>query len=607
MLRIKDDRLDYGKLLAPPAGFELEMAAGTTYSLDLEALTFAAMSMGFAEDADSLIKENEVYLLAALRKVASRTVLFHEAGHILVSASKRNNRLFPLLEKMVVPVALDSNGNYPAFHPKMWLLAFKKKDGGEMCYRFIVLSRNLTFDRSWDIAVALEGSERKEDEQLDNKSKPICNLLKFLKGKTKNSNHKNIIDNLIQKVKQVNFRVLPPAEDFEILPLGIGENACKINEDIWLGEKVSKGFNELVIVSPFLSKDIIERFCKRRVLKNNRRTLITRRSSLSELEADCMKPDKGFEVFCLKDSVVDGEDFISDDNLLKQKQDIHAKIFSVTKWNATWLYMGSMNATNAAFNRNVELDIMLKLNGKYNSSALMSELLAPGEGSPECLFEKIDALPQNSVDSGSKDKLTKLLKDFCRAGVTATVANGSNAGLYTVTVSISNYNDEFKVISLNPITVENISVEVCSGSLCFYNIELKNLTEFYRVSISDGEGNNLSRIVKIPTAVIPGDRDSAIYSEIINSPSKLYEYAAFLLSNNKLQSLIDASSASSRKGSGSGKAVLHTAIYESMLEAAVRNGEELKEIEEMIKMIPDSNGAKTALSSLMNSFKKFLK
>lgn len=606
MLRIKDDRLDYGKLLTPPAGFELEMAAGTTYSLDLEALTFAAMSMGFAEDADSLIKENEVYLLAALRKVASRTVLFHEAGHILVSASKRNNRLFPLLEKMVVPVALGSNGNYPAFHPKMWLLAFKKKDGGEMCYRFIVMSRNLTFDRSWDIAVALEGFERKEEEELNNKSEPICNLLKFLKGKTKNINHKNIIDNLIKKVEQVNFRVLPPAVGFEILPLGIGKNACKVNEDIWLGEKVRKGFNELVIVSPFLSNDIIERFCERTLLKNNRRTLITRRSSLSELEADCMKPDNGFEVFCLKDTVVDGEDFISDDNLLKQRQDIHAKIFSVTKWNATWLYMGSMNATNAAFNRNVELDIMLKLNGKYNSSALMGELLAPGEGSPECLFEKIDALPQNSDDSGNKDKLTKLLKDFCRAGVTA-VANGSNEGPYTVTVSICNYNDGFKVFSLNPITVEDISVKVYSGSLCFHNIELKNLTEFYRVSISDGEGNNLSRIVKIPTEGIPEGRDSAIYCEIINSPSKLYEYAAFLLSNNKLQSLIDASSVSSCKGSGSGKAVLHTAIYESMLEAAVRNGEELKEIEEMIKMIPDSNGAKTALSNLMNSFKKFLK
>ncbi len=606
MLRIKDDRLDYGKLLAPPAGFELEMAAGTTYSLDLEALTFAAMSMGFAEDADSLIKENEVYLLAALRKVASRTVLFHEAGHILVSASKRNNRLFPLLEKMVVPVALGSNGNFPAFHPKMWLLAFKKKDGGEMCYRFIVMSRNLTFDRSWDIAVALEGSERKEEEELNNKSEQICNLLKFLKGKTKNKNHERIIDNLIQKVGQVNFRVLPPAVDFEILPLGIGKNAYEINKDIWLGEKVSKGFNELVIVSPFLSKDIIERFCKRRVLKNNRRTLITRRSSLTELDQKCMEQGNGFEVFCLKDSVVDGEDFISDDNLLKQRQDIHAKIFSVTKWNATWLYMGSMNATNAAFNRNVELDIMLELKGKYNSSALMGELLAPGEGSPECLFEKIDALPQNSDDSGNKDKLTKLLKDFCRAGVTA-VANGSNEGYYTVTVSISNYNDEFKVISLNPITVEDISVEVCSGSLCFNNIELKNLTEFYRVSIGDSEGNNLSRIVKIPTEGIPEGRDSAIYGEIINSPSKLYEYAAFLLSNNKLQSLIDASSASSCKGSGSGKAVLHTAIYESMLEAAVRNGEELKEIEEMIKMIPDSNNAKTALSSLMNSFKKFLK
>lgn len=38
MLHPKNNRIDYGEQLIPPAGYELAHAIGTTYSLDLEAL-----------------------------------------------------------------------------------------------------------------------------------------------------------------------------------------------------------------------------------------------------------------------------------------------------------------------------------------------------------------------------------------------------------------------------------------------------------------------------------------------------------------------------------------------------------------------------------------
>lgn len=48
MFDIEQDRCDYGRLLAPPEGFELDAAVATTYSLDLETLTFAAIALGMA-------------------------------------------------------------------------------------------------------------------------------------------------------------------------------------------------------------------------------------------------------------------------------------------------------------------------------------------------------------------------------------------------------------------------------------------------------------------------------------------------------------------------------------------------------------------------------
>ena len=61
MLNPNTDRLDYGRLLAPPPGFHLDFAVGTTYSLDLDALVGAALSLTLGEETDSALLENPVW------------------------------------------------------------------------------------------------------------------------------------------------------------------------------------------------------------------------------------------------------------------------------------------------------------------------------------------------------------------------------------------------------------------------------------------------------------------------------------------------------------------------------------------------------------------
>jgi hypothetical protein len=54
---------------------------------------------------------------------------------------------------MVVEVQAPKGG---VFHPKLWLLRYTAENQPAF-YRLLNLSRNLTFDRSWDIILCLEG------------------------------------------------------------------------------------------------------------------------------------------------------------------------------------------------------------------------------------------------------------------------------------------------------------------------------------------------------------------------------------------------------------------------------------------------------------------
>ena len=331
------DRTGYSSILMPPDGYRLDRAVGTTYSLDLEALTAVAICLGLSEETDSKLMQNPIGMLNALQKVSDKIVLFCEAGQIKVST--KPTALSILLEKMVVEVALPKDrqlGRYPSFHPKTWVLAYVNAEGDKK-YRFVVMSRNLTFDRSWDISFAMDSSENVRQKK---KTQPICDFLDYLVTNVHNTSNnagkkRNLIRGLCADVKDVSFSLDSKifGENFEVLPLGIGKNAYRMQEDIlFCKEKgnANSSFNELVVMSPFLSESVIADFnLTDRALSDCKRTLITRRSELGKLKTSDVD---NFTIYALKDEIIDGEDEISDELADKKKQDIHAKIYLRRKY-----------------------------------------------------------------------------------------------------------------------------------------------------------------------------------------------------------------------------------------------------------------------------------
>ena len=412
------DRTDYSGILMPPDGYRLDRAVGTTYSLDLEALTAVAICLGLSEETDSKLMQNPIGMLNALQKVSDKIVLFCEAGQIKVPT--KPTALSILLEKMVVEVALPKDrqlGRYPAFHPKTWILAYVNAEGDKK-YRFVVMSRNLTFDRSWDISFAMDSSKNVRQKK---KTQPICDFLDYLVTNVHNTSNnagkkRNLIRGLCADIKDVSFSLDSKifGEDFEVLPLGIGKNAYRMQEDILFCKErgnANSTFNELVVMSPFLSESVIADFnLTDRALSDCKRTLVTRRSELGKLKASDVD---NFTIYALKDEIIDGEDEISDELADKKKQDIHAKIYLRRKYSDVDLYLGSMNASYSAINKNVEMMLWLGTKNMYlNGNKFLEDIFCGPAGDVKNPFEEVtvaDAVLE--TESDNRDLLEQKIKD----------------------------------------------------------------------------------------------------------------------------------------------------------------------------------------------------
>ena len=164
-----DERTLLVDLLAPPeAGFRLEHAVATTFTLHLTALL--PLPLGLA-GADLSTSTDPLSVLQAIRNYADRIDIFCQAGHVAVPAQR--NDLLAFLEPMVHQVRAPRRGHL--FHPKLWILRFVDDDDER--FRLVCGSRNLTHDRAWDAAICLEGRRTLQPRKLN---RPLADLLASL-------------------------------------------------------------------------------------------------------------------------------------------------------------------------------------------------------------------------------------------------------------------------------------------------------------------------------------------------------------------------------------------------------------------------------------------
>ncbi len=608
MLNPNDDRLDYGQVLAPPDNYTLDFAVGTTYSLDLDALIGACIALGLSEETDSDLMKNPICLLEALRTTSDKVALFCEGSQIHMP----NNvtPLYILLEKMVFQVNTVKHrgiSKYPSFHPKFWLLRYVDENKNPL-YRVVVLSRNLTFDRSWDVTFCMDGTV---NGRKTLKTTPIIDFLSYLTHQLpsdENAKEKQKKVRILQKeLPYVHFDLNSKEfEDFAFLPVGVKDANGKFynTEAAPFYPLFQDTFHELLIMSPFLTGSVIKDFNDRNTyISHTDYMLITRAMSLSKLKKeDC----SNFRIFTMKDAVVDGESAISEEETQIQKQDIHAKIFMVRKNSDSYLYLGSLNSSYNAINGNVEFMIMLKSKNRWlNLSKLSASLFGGTEDGLANPFQEVTLSENMTVDKDDEVQsvLDGYIKEINRMKPKATVVPIEDK--FDINVAFEKFVDSEYTVKISPLLSNK--TEDLSENVIFTSVSLMQLSEFYKISVSDGS-KTVTRVLMIQTEGLPEDREKAVVSSIVDNKECFYRYIAFLLGDSFVMSALEYSTDNEVLGTNQNrKTVRLPALYEKMLQTAATAPERFKEIDYLIKAISSDGVIPEHFEELYNTFKKAVK
>lgn len=568
MLNTHSDRLDYREILSPPPKYKVSFVTGTTYSLDLETLTAICAILGLSVEGDTELIESPLHMLEAIRRASGNLLIFCQGGQI--KTPDKPNKLLPLLDNCVCEVNLK---NKKSFHPKTWFIKYSS-DGLPDKYRLVVLSRNLTFDRSWDVAILLDSAD--VDENIIERNETAGNAMRnFLTWLKKNSeSHNEVLKNKRKQLTKladdfmgIEWKSLGKEyTSFSFIPYGIG-NA--------VADKFGDTFHKMFIISPFLSKSVIKNLAANRLI-NPDCTLVTRKSELSKLNTELLTI---FDTYTVKDDVVDGEERISE-YAESKTQDIHAKVYLRTKWSDSDLYIGSANASYSAFfGGNVEC--LLALHGKQrylNVEKLKADLGLCNVDDKGCPFERVE--PKDYVTANEDavtNKLEAAVKELCATRKMAVVTGDEP---YTIIVTLKLTQRDVK-LTLSPLMRSN--PQPISETVIFSGLHLHDLSEWYKVT-AKFNGQEMSRVMKIQTSGIPGDRDMAVFSEIVNNKDLFLIYIAFLLSDDYLSAFLE----SRKKGKGDycflNMNYEMPILYERMLKAAASAPDSLREIREIISL-----------------------
>lgn len=587
MLNPKNDRLDYGSILSPPNNYELDFAIGTTYALDLDALVGASISLGLSAENDSDLNTNPIFLLEALRSTGDKIALFCESGQIKLP--NKPTPLYILLENTVFQVTNTNSvdkSKYASFHPKVWINRYVN-DKKEVIYRIIVLSRNLTFDRSWDVTFTMDGFM---SDKPTSKNAPLIRFLEYLCEYSTDEEKTKRIRDTINDLNFVEFELNSPVfEGFEFIVNGIDDRYSIQNQQIFK----SKSLENILIMSPFLSKSVIEDFNKR-MKPRSKATLITRMDSLPQLRNSDLD---NFDIYALKDEVVEGESIISDDVEKLAKQDIHAKMYLVekTEWND--LYLGSLNASYNALFGNVEFMIKLWARKRRFNIKKVLDSIFNGDGADNP-FQWVDMSKIVDKTTDGND-LNLVVKDIVRLNATAKVITKNDK--YGLELEFEGDCPKYD-IRIKPLLSNK--TQQFSRKIIFEDLDKTQLSEFFTVCVKK-DNRSIRRVIKIPVEGLPEDRQKDVVSKVINDKTSFIRYVAFLLGDEYILSTIEEEG-ETKEGAHHGFTVQLPELYEKMLKSAMYAPEKFHELEFLIKTLSDDDVIPEGFDELYNTFKQVI-
>lgn len=610
MFDCRSNRLDYGKMLQPPDGYELESAIATTYSADLGTLLSIPVALIYAHTLEGDFTDARFELLEAIKKFSSRVRVYHQMGRLHVPS--KLNWLYAHLEDSLFPILFDDP--FASFHPKVWVIRFVSKrepeeeEGGSRLdprFRVIVLSRNLTFDRSWDVAAMLEGPVGSTPVTTNI---PLVDFVSWLHQKKPITEFESFSDELLR----TRFEVPESIAAHRFHPIGIpGYLQSPIH---------GHPSRYSLVVSPFVRAKTVDR------VRNNTTQECELIASVQELQNLPSETFAGISAYHLREAVVEAEfmDTAEDGSREAQRQELHAKLYFFWNSGEHRCFLGSANATEPAHSRNVEFVIEFlgndnRLSRKEVRRQFFGETLSEGpfQSFDPDLFDEREPPDDEAqdVDRRFEHALLKALSST-KAWVD-TSANGTNYDVHLLVDLTDVPKDESLAVSVGLLSIRSdkqlqLLSQEKTNTYIFANVGELELSRFMVVHINGEDGKALRRfLVRVDIENLPGKRLTNILRALIDNQDRFFEYLRFLLAEDVKKEDLLASIESQQNGehpSPVAGSVDHRdlPVFEELLIAASRNPKKLRQVDSTIQeLLKDKAASENGEDIIPEAFRSF--
>ena len=539
-----DSRAVAFELFRPPSGYRLDFAVLTTYTLDLEALLVLPLSVLAHPDGGlEELLANPPRLYQAIQDVGDRVHAFVDATGIGVPHNARP--LYSMLESSVHAVRARNRG---AFHPKVWVARFTAVDeAAEDLLRVAVLSRNLTFDRSWDVALASEAPPRSGRRVAA--SRPLGDFLLELPQLATDTNRipRDVAKRVEALADQVARTVFPAPDGFDS-PIAFHALGLSRRRRSW--SPPSSGYRTLA-VAPFVNQTGLGAVAR---LSGNDRILVSRQEDLDKLPEDVLA--QWNDVFVLSETA-QGE---AEDGLIDEDEDtsaavgdsdrgagapaaagpaarpsgLHAKMIAVEHgFDVTW-YVGSANLTSAAFGgSNVEM--MASVTGRKGrrkgaSGFGIGRFLESGFQKLCVPYQRIEEEIVDPRVTAARERLEAARDALVDADLRVTCVPPTG-DLWTLTIDggVAPPGDDIEVVAW-PVAVAEDQALALDEPLR-WRLPVARLTAFiaFRLRVAVRGVDDIRMTLRLPAEGMPADRMHHVLRDMLNSPEKFLRFLRALL------------------------------------------------------------------------------
>ncbi len=583
--------------LRPPAGYSLDCAIGTTFTLDLLALV--TVPLGFTifdwQDDGGRPEANPLALLEAVRRNAERIAIFCQEDRIAIP--RQHKGLFGYIESSVIPVRPPEHGS---FHPKVWALRFVGPGRGVL-YRLLVLSRNLTFDCSWDTMLVLDG-ELTGRTYAFAANHPLGDFFEALPRMAAAPLSQRVhqqVDRVQGELRRVRFQLPEGFDEAVFWPLGIrGHPRWPFKARI----------DRILVVSRFVSDGRLRRLAAQG--KGN--ILVSDVDSLAVLDQSTL--DAFNRVLVFQDGVEpepEEETDVAEAGATSEARPevgagvaltgLHAKAYIADSGWKAHVWTGSANATDAAFTSNVEF--MVELIGRKSRCGVDAVL---GEGAERGSllsllrdYERREQLVKDPVMAALESLLDEARRQIAKAGLLARVSPAEKPQEYLLALHLP----DAPIPRLpdgvrgwcRPITRRE-SLEWGSGDgpassdgsiAAFGPLSLPALTSFFAFELTASQAcQKLSTgfVLNLPLQGAPEDRSERILLSLLGDRDQVRRYLFLLLAEvaSSPGEVLDLARALDGAGTHGGGVEAGLPLFEVMVKALHRSPDSLDRVARLI-------------------------